>query len=66
MQTLANKKRTVTELSRLIADWRIEEGLRFFAFGCKQHNPYVRGGMASSIVISCGIDTDNVHISPAN
>ncbi len=41
----ARKKKVVRDFFKLIAKGRQKEGLRFFAQDCKQHNPYVRGGM---------------------
>ena len=39
------QKRIVRQFFRLVAQGRQKEGLRFFAPNCRQHNPYVRGGM---------------------
>jgi predicted SnoaL-like aldol condensation-catalyzing enzyme len=41
----ASKKKVVRDFFRLVVQGRQKEGLRFFAPTCKQHNPYVQGGM---------------------
>ena len=41
------RRRTVRSFFNLVAQGRQNEGLRFFAPNCRQHNPYVRGGMDS-------------------
>ena len=43
--SLDYRKNIVTEFFQLVAEGKPKEGLRFFAPDCKQHNPYVRGGM---------------------
>jgi predicted SnoaL-like aldol condensation-catalyzing enzyme len=40
-----NKKRVVSDFFALVMQGRQKEGLGFFAADCRQHNPYVRGGM---------------------
>jgi predicted SnoaL-like aldol condensation-catalyzing enzyme len=40
-----NRKKVVRDFFKLVAQGRQKEGLRFFAENCRQHNPYVRGGM---------------------
>ena len=40
-----DQKRIVRAFFKLVAQGKQKDGLRFFAAGCKQHNPYVRGGM---------------------
>jgi predicted SnoaL-like aldol condensation-catalyzing enzyme len=42
-----NRKKVVRDFFRLVAQGRQKEGLRFFAENCRQHNPYVRGGMGA-------------------
>jgi predicted SnoaL-like aldol condensation-catalyzing enzyme len=44
---LQDHKKIVSEFFRLVAEGKPKEGLRFFAPDCRQHNPYVRGGMAA-------------------
>ena len=39
------QKRIVRAFFRLVAKGKQKDGLRFFASGCKQHSPFVRGGM---------------------
>jgi predicted SnoaL-like aldol condensation-catalyzing enzyme len=39
------QKRIVRAFFKLVAVGRQKDGLRFFASDCKQHNPFVRGGM---------------------
>ena len=39
------RKRVARDFFKLLGQGRQKEGLRFFAADCKQHNPYVRGGM---------------------
>ena len=41
----ANRKKVVRDFFRLVAQGRQNEGLRYFSPDCRQHNPYVRGGM---------------------
>jgi predicted SnoaL-like aldol condensation-catalyzing enzyme len=45
MQTIVDRRHTVIEFFRLIGQGRIKEGLGFFAPDCKQHNPYILGGI---------------------
>jgi predicted SnoaL-like aldol condensation-catalyzing enzyme len=40
-----NRKKIVRDFFKLVGQGRQKEGLRFFAANCKQHNPYVNGGM---------------------
>jgi predicted SnoaL-like aldol condensation-catalyzing enzyme len=40
-----DRKKIVNEFFRLIAEGKPEDGLRFFSPDCKQHNPYLSGGM---------------------
>jgi predicted SnoaL-like aldol condensation-catalyzing enzyme len=40
-----DQKRVVRAFFKLVARGKQKSGLRFFAADCKQHNPYVRGGM---------------------
>jgi predicted SnoaL-like aldol condensation-catalyzing enzyme len=42
---LLRRKTIVRDFLRLVAQERQKEGLRIFAPDCRQHNPYVRGGM---------------------
>lgn len=44
MQSQA-RKQVVLDFFALISEGRQKEGLVFFAPYCRQHNPYVRGGM---------------------
>ncbi len=39
------RKRIVRSFFNLVMQGRQKEGLRFFAPSCRQHNPYVSGGM---------------------
>lgn len=39
------RKKIVRDFFKLVLQGRQKEGLRFFAADCRQHNPYVRGGM---------------------
>lgn len=39
------RKKVVREFFGLVAQGRQKDALRFFAPGCRQHNPYVKGGM---------------------
>ena len=39
------RKRVARAFFRLVAQGRQKEGLRFFSPDCRQHNPYIRGGM---------------------
>ena len=39
------RKEVVTDFFRLIGEGRPNEGLKYFAASCVQHNPYVHGGM---------------------
>lgn len=39
------RKKVVRDFFKLVIQGRQKEGLRFFAPGCAQHNPYVEGGM---------------------
>ena len=39
------RKKVVRDFFKLVVQGRQKEGLRFFAADCRQHNPYVRGGM---------------------
>jgi predicted SnoaL-like aldol condensation-catalyzing enzyme len=42
---LRERKKVVGDFFELILQGRQREGLRFFAPDCRQHNPYVKGGM---------------------
>ena len=42
---LRERKKIVSEFFELVSQGRQREGLRFFAPDCRQHNPYVHGGM---------------------
>ena len=39
------RKKIVRDFFKLVVQGRQKDGLRFFSTECKQHNPYVRGGM---------------------
>jgi predicted SnoaL-like aldol condensation-catalyzing enzyme len=39
------RKKIIHDFFKLVLQGRQKEGLRFFAANCKQHNPYVHGGM---------------------
>ena len=41
------RKRIVRSFFNLVLQGRQKESLRYFAPNCKQHNPYVKGGMAA-------------------
>ena len=41
------RKRIVRNFFNLVMQGKQKEGLRFFAPDCRQHNPYVRGGMSA-------------------
>jgi predicted SnoaL-like aldol condensation-catalyzing enzyme len=40
-----NRKKIVRDFFKLVVQGRQKDSLRFFASNCKQHNPYVHGGM---------------------
>jgi predicted SnoaL-like aldol condensation-catalyzing enzyme len=40
-----NRKEIVTDFFRLIGEGRPNDGVKYFAADCVQHNPYVHGGM---------------------
>ncbi len=40
-----DRKKVVRDFFALVSQGRQKEGLSFFATDCRQHNPYVRGGM---------------------
>jgi predicted SnoaL-like aldol condensation-catalyzing enzyme len=40
-----NRKRIVSDFFELVTQGRQDEGLGFFSPDCRQHNPYIRGGM---------------------
>lgn len=40
-----SRKRVIRSFFNLVMQGRQKEGLRFFAPNCRQHNPYVKGGM---------------------
>jgi predicted SnoaL-like aldol condensation-catalyzing enzyme len=40
-----SRKKVVRDFFKLVVQGRQMDGLRFFAANCKQHNPYVHGGM---------------------
>ena len=42
-----NRKLVVSKVFDLIAQGRQRESLPYFAADCRQHNPYVRGGMVA-------------------
>ncbi len=42
---LQARKKIVREFFELVMQGKQKEGLRFFAPDCRQHNPYVEGGM---------------------
>ena len=39
------RKNIATEYFRLVGQGKFKEGLRFFAPGCKTHNPFIAGNM---------------------
>jgi predicted SnoaL-like aldol condensation-catalyzing enzyme len=39
------RRKVVVDFFELVQQGRQKEGLRFFAPDCRQHNPYVKGGM---------------------
>jgi predicted SnoaL-like aldol condensation-catalyzing enzyme len=39
------RKKIISEFFRLVREGRPRDGLKYFASGCVQHNPYVHGGM---------------------
>jgi predicted SnoaL-like aldol condensation-catalyzing enzyme len=39
------RKKVVRDFFKLVMQGRQKEGLRYFAPGCRQHNPFVTGGM---------------------
>ncbi len=39
------RKKIVSDFFRLVSEGRPKDGLKYFAQGCVQHNPYVHGGM---------------------
>jgi predicted SnoaL-like aldol condensation-catalyzing enzyme len=41
----SDRKRIVRQFFNLIAQGRQKNGLRYFSPNCRQHNPYVQGGM---------------------
>jgi predicted SnoaL-like aldol condensation-catalyzing enzyme len=41
------RKKIVRSFFKLVMQGRQKEGLHFFAANCKQHNPYIKGGMAA-------------------
>ena len=41
------RKNIVADFFRLVAEGRPKDGLKYFAPGCVQHNPYIKGGMDS-------------------
>ena len=43
--TLKVREKIVRDFFKLIMEGRQKDGLRFFAANCKQHNPYIKGGM---------------------
>jgi predicted SnoaL-like aldol condensation-catalyzing enzyme len=50
MVSLADSKRRkkiVGDFFELVGQGRQKEGLRYFAPDCRQHNPYVKGGMGA-------------------
>jgi predicted SnoaL-like aldol condensation-catalyzing enzyme len=47
MESQEDRKKFVRDFFRLVAEGKPREGLRFFAPDCKQHNPYIQGGMDS-------------------
>lgn len=40
------RKKVVRDFFKLIMQGKQKEGLRFFTPNCRQHNPYVKGGMS--------------------
>ncbi|MDG7008527.1 MAG: hypothetical protein JRN06_09850 [Nitrososphaerota archaeon] len=41
----AGRKKIVRDFFRLVTQGKQRDGLSLFASDCRQHNPYVRGGM---------------------
>ena len=39
------RKKVVVDYFRLVGQGRMQEGLRYFSPDCRQHNPYIAGGM---------------------
>jgi len=40
-----NRRKVVSDFFELVMQGRQNEGLGFFALDCRQHNPFIRGGM---------------------
>jgi predicted SnoaL-like aldol condensation-catalyzing enzyme len=45
MSKQIDRKEIVTQFFNLVMQGKPKEGIRFFASDCKQHNPYIHGGM---------------------
>jgi predicted SnoaL-like aldol condensation-catalyzing enzyme len=45
MSSQVRKRKIVNDFFQCVTEGKPKEGLRFFAIDCKQHNPYVNGGM---------------------
>ncbi|HUI86833.1 MAG TPA: nuclear transport factor 2 family protein [Nitrososphaerales archaeon] len=43
--------KVATEFFRMVGDGKMKEALRFFSPNCRQHNPFVHGGMAALLKV---------------
>jgi predicted SnoaL-like aldol condensation-catalyzing enzyme len=56
----SDRKWLVQEFFRLISQGHPEEGLRFFTPDCKQHNPYVFGGMDALVNAMKAVQSEGI------
>ena len=50
-----DKVQIVTEFFRLVGDGRMKDALLFFSPSCKQHNPFVHGGMDALLKVMASV-----------
>ena len=59
------RKKTVREFFRLVMLGRQRESLGFFAPSCRQHNPYVHGGMEELFASMSGAQREMKYPDPS-
>jgi predicted SnoaL-like aldol condensation-catalyzing enzyme len=60
----ARRKKVVRDFFQLVMQGRQKESLRFFAPSCRQHNPYVLGGMAALFDSMAAVQKESKYTEP--
>jgi predicted SnoaL-like aldol condensation-catalyzing enzyme len=61
--TKSQRKKVVEKFFGLIKEGRQKESLRYFAPDCRQHNPYVRGGMEALFDAMAAVQQESPEFS---